>query len=49
MMRRLCVGGERFVEVLVVRELIHEGEEEGDEVTVPDVQVDILVLFGLEE
>ena len=42
-------GAERFVEVLVVRHLIHEREEEGDEVAVPDQQVDVFVLFGLEE
>ena len=35
--------------MLIVGELIHEGEEEGDEVTIPDVQVDVLILFGLKE
>ena len=38
-----------FVEMLVVGEFIHEGEEEGDEVAVPDMQMDVLVLFGLKE
>lgn len=33
----------------VIGELVHEREEEGDEIAVPDVHVDILVLFGLEE
>ena len=42
-------GAEGFVEVLVIRHLIHEREEEGDEVAVPDQQVDVFVLFGLEE
>lgn len=43
------LGTERFVEVLIVRHLVHEREEEGDEVAVPDQQVDVFVLFGLEE
>jgi hypothetical protein len=42
-------GRERLVEMLVVGELVHEGEEEGDEISVPDVQVDVLILLGLEE
>ena len=33
----------------VVRHLVHEGEEEGDEEAVPNMQMDVFVLFGLEE
>lgn len=40
---------EGFVEVLVIRKFIHERKEERDEVAVPDVQVDVLILFGLEK
>ena len=39
----------RFIEVLIIGELVHEGEEEGDKVTIPDVEMDVLILFGLEE
>jgi len=42
-------GGEGFVEVQVIWIFIHEREEKGDEETVPDVEVDVFVLFGLEE
>ena len=40
---------ECFIEVNVVRHLVHEREEEGDEETVPNMQMDIFILFGLEE
>ena len=40
---------ERFIEMLIIGHLIHEREEESDKVAVPDMQVDVLVLFGLEE
>jgi len=43
------LGGERFVEVLVVWQLVHERKQETDEETVPVLQVDVLVLFGLEK
>ena len=33
----------------VVRHFIHKREEEGDKETVPDVQMDVFILFGLEE
>ena len=42
-------GAERFIEMLIIGHLIHEREEEGDKVAVPDMQVDVLVLFGLKE
>jgi hypothetical protein len=45
----LVCGRKRFIEVLVIRHLIHEREEEGHEISIPNVQVDVLVLFGLEE
>ena len=35
--------------MLIVGHFVHEREEEGDEITVPDVQVDVLVFLGLEE
>jgi len=42
-------GAERFVEMLVVGHFVHEGEEEGDEVSVPNEQVDVFIFFRLEE
>ena len=35
--------------MLIVGELIHKGEEERDEETIPNMQVNVLILFGLEE
>ena len=38
-----------FIEMLIIRHLVHEREKERDEITVPNMQMNIFVLFGLEE
>ena len=43
------VRGDGLVEVVIARHLVHEWEEEGDEVAVPNMQVDVFILFRLEE
>ena len=40
---------EGFIEMKIVRHLVHEWEEEGDEEAVPNMQVDIFILFGLKK
>lgn len=45
----LVSRGERLIELLVVWHFVHEGEEECDEVAVPDQQVNILIFFRLEK
>ena len=40
---------ERCIEMNVIGELIHEWEKEGDEVAVPNMHVDVFILFRLKE
>src|SRR5690606_1561566 len=42
-------GRQRLIEMLVVRELVHEREEECAPERIPGVHEDVLILFGLEE
>jgi len=42
-------GRKCLVEVLVIGQLIHEGEQETDEEAIPVLQVDVLVLFRFEK
>ena len=43
------LGRQRFVKMLVIRQLVYEGEQIADEVSVPVLEMNVLIFFGLEK